>query len=150
MGYVLVGAWRRARQNYPKGTGVDKVSFSDIEKYGLHKFLAGLQTELRTNTYQCSAVRNVEIPKEKRGGYRILGIPAIKDRVVQMAVKILIEPLWEADFIDTSYGFRPKRGAKGAVKQIKKNLYGGHQFSLRCRFVEILRYNPPRQTFHNA
>ena len=126
--YVLVEAWRRVRQNYSKGTGVDKVSFSDIEKYGLHKFLTELQTELRTNTYQCSAVRNVEIPKEKKGEYRILGIPTIKDRVVQMAVKMLIEPLWEADFIDTSYGFRPKRGAKDAIKQIKKNLYEGHQF----------------------
>src|SRR5680860_1324093 len=90
--YVLVEAWRRVRQNYSKGTGVDKVSFSDIEKYGLHKFLSELQTELRTGTYQCSAVRNVEIPKEKKGEYRILGIPTIKDRVVQMAVKMLIEP----------------------------------------------------------
>jgi group II intron reverse transcriptase/maturase len=126
--YVLVEAWRRVRQNYSKGTGVDKVSFSDIENYGLHKFLSELQTELRTGTYQCSAVRNVEIPKEKKGEYRILGIPTIKDRVVQMAVKMLIEPLWEADFIDTSYGFRPNRGAKDAVRQIKKNLYEGHRF----------------------
>ncbi|MCD6577689.1 MAG: group II intron reverse transcriptase/maturase [Anaerolineaceae bacterium] len=126
--YVLVESYRRVRQNYSKGTGVDKVSFSDIEKYGLHKFLTEIQTELRTNTYQCSAVRNVEIPKEKKGEFRMLGIPTIKDRVVQMAVKMLIEPLWEADFIDTSYGFRPKRGAKDAVKQIKKNLYDGHQF----------------------
>ena len=126
--YVLVESWRRVRQNYTKGTGVDKVSFSDIEKYGLRKFLTELQTELRTNTYRSSPVRNVEIPKEKKGEYRMLGIPTIKDRVVQMAVKMLIEPLWEADFIDTSYGFRPKRGAKDAVKQIKKNLYEGHQF----------------------
>ncbi len=126
--YVLVEAWRRVRQDYPKGTGVDKVSFSEIEKYGLHKFLSELQTELRTGTYQCSAVRRVEIPKEKKGEYRILGIPTIKDRVAQMAVKMLIEPLWEADFIDSSYGFRPKRGAKDAIKQIKKNLYEGHQF----------------------
>lgn len=128
MDYVLVESWRRVRQNYSKGTGVDKVSFSDIDKYGLHKFLSELQSELRTNTYQSSAVRNVEIPKEKKGEYRILGIPTIKDRVVQMAVKMLIEPMWEADFIDTSYGFRPKRGAKDAIKQIKKNLYDGHQF----------------------
>jgi len=126
--YVLIESYRRVKQNYSKGTGVDKVSFSDIEKYGLHKFLTEIQTELRTNTYQCSPVRNVEIPKEKKGEFRMLGIPTTKDRVVQMAVKMLIEPLWEADFIDTSYGFRPKRGAKDAVKQIKKNLYDGHQF----------------------
>ncbi|VAX24157.1 Retron-type RNA-directed DNA polymerase [hydrothermal vent metagenome] len=126
--YVLVESWRRVKQNYSKGAGVDKVSFSDIENYGLHRFLTELQTELRTNTYQCSPVRNVEIPKEKKGEFRMLGIPTIKDRIVQMAVKMLIEPLWEADFIETSYGFRPKRGAKDAIKQIKKNLYDGHQF----------------------
>ena len=126
--YVLVESYRRVKQNYSKGTGVDKVTFSDIEKSGLHKFLTEIQTELHTNTYQCSPVRNVEIPKEKKGEFRMLGIPTIKDRVVQMAVKMLIEPLWEADFIDTSYGFRPKRGAKDAIKQIKKNLYDGHQF----------------------
>jgi group II intron reverse transcriptase/maturase len=126
--YVLVEAYRRVKQNYSKGTGVDNVSFSDIENYGLHNFLSELQTELHTNTYQCSPVRNVEIPKEKKGEFRILGIPTIKDRVAQMAVKMLIEPLWEADFIDTSYGFRPKRGAKDAVKKIKKNLYDGYQF----------------------
>jgi len=126
--YVLVESYRRVKQNYSKGTGVDKVSFSDIEKYGIHKFLTEIQTELRTNTYRCSPVRNVEIPKEKKGEFRMLGIPTIKDRVVQMAVKMLIEPLWEADFIDTSYGFRPKRGAKDAIKQIRKNLYDGHQF----------------------
>ena len=126
--YVLVESYRRVKQNYSKGTGVDKMRFSDIANYGEHKFLSELQTELRTNAYQCSPVRNVEIPKEKKGEYRILGIPTIRDRVVQMAVKMLIEPLWESDFIDTSYGFRPKRGAKDAIKQIKKNLYEGHQF----------------------
>ena len=126
--YVLVESYRRVKQNYSKGTGVDKVSFSDIEKYGLHEFLTELQAELRTNTYRCSPVRNVEIPKEKKGEFRMLGIPTIKDRVVQMAVKMLIEPLWEADFIDTSYGFRPKRGAKDAIKQVKENLFEGHQF----------------------
>lgn len=126
--YVLVEAYRRVKQNYSEGRGVDGVSFSDIEKEGLHGFLTELQAELRTNTYRCSPVRQVEIPKEKKGEYRILGIPTIKDRIVQMAVKMLIEPLWEADFIGTSYGFRPKRGAKDAIKQIKQNLYEGYQF----------------------
>ena len=57
-----------------------------------------------------------------------MGIPTIRDRVVQMAVKMLIEPLWEADFCDSSYGFRPKRGAKEAIKAVKQNIYAGHQF----------------------
>lgn len=90
--YVLVESYRRVKQNYSKGTGVDKVRFSDIENKGLHKFLTEIQTELRTNTYQCSPVRNVEIPKEKKGEFRMLGIPTIKDRVVQMAVKMLLNP----------------------------------------------------------
>lgn len=64
--YVLVEAYRRVKQNYSKGTGVDNVRFADIEKKGLHKFLTALQAELRTNTYQCSPVRQVEIPKEKK------------------------------------------------------------------------------------
>jgi len=126
--YVLAESYRRVKQNYSKGTGVDGVSFADIETQGVSKFLSGLQTELRTGTYRCQAVRQVEIPKEKKGDFRMLGIPTIKDRVAQMAVKMLIEPLWEADFIDTSYGFRPNRGAKDAIKQIKQNIYDGHYF----------------------
>ncbi len=126
--YVIEESYRRVKENYSEGTGVDKMSFSDIEEYGEPKFLNELQTELRTNTYRCKAVRQVEMPKEKKGGFRMLGIPTIKDRVAQMAVKMLIGPLWEADFIDTSYGFRPKRGAHGAVKQIKQNIYEGYHF----------------------
>jgi retron-type reverse transcriptase len=64
--YVLVEAWRRVRQNYSKGTGVDKVSFSDIEKYGLHKFLTELQTELRTGTYQCPQYGMLKSPKKRK------------------------------------------------------------------------------------
>ena len=123
--YVLVEAWRRVKQNYSKGTGVDKMRFSDIENYGLHKFLSELQTELRTNTYQCSAVRNVEIPKEKKGEYRILGIPTIKDRVVQMAVKMLIEPIWEADFIDTLMDFGPTEEPRMRLSKSRRTCMRG-------------------------
>ena len=126
--YVLIESYRRVKQGHSKGRGIDKLSFSDIEDYGLHRFLTELQTELRSKTYHSSPVKRVEIPKEKKGECRTLGIPTIRDRVVQMAVKMVIEPLWEADFIPTSYGFRPKNGAKCAVKQIKKNLYEGYQF----------------------
>jgi len=83
---------------------------------------------LVNRTYRSKAVRQVLIPKEKKGDFRKLGIPTIRDRVVQMAVKMLIEPLWEADFCVTSYGFRPKRSAKEAIKQVKQNIYDGHQF----------------------
>ena len=126
--YFLIESYNRVKKDHPKGRGVDEVSFADIEDYGVHQYLSEIQTELRTGTYRCSPIRRVEIPKEKRGEYRILGIPTIKDRIVQMAVKMVIEPLWESDFIPSSYGFRPKRGARDAIKQIKQNIYAGHQF----------------------
>jgi group II intron reverse transcriptase/maturase len=126
--YTLIEAYRRVRSNYSKGVGVDNQSFDDIEKQGLSTFLLEIQQDLQSHTYKSKAVRQELIPKEKEGEFRTLGIPTIRDRVVQMAVKMLIEPLWEADFESTSYGFRPKRGAKDAIKQVKRNIYDGHQF----------------------
>ena len=127
-GVTLIEAYRRVKSNYSKGVGVDKVSFEEIEKVGLKAYLTQLQQDLQNKTYRSSAVKQVLIPKEKKGDYRKLGIPTIRDRIAQMAVKMVIEPLWEADFHDTSYGFRPKRSARDAVKQIKQNIYDGHQF----------------------
>lgn len=126
--YVLVESWRRVKQSYAKGTGVDRQSFTDIEKQGLHRFLLSLQKELREKTYRSQPVRRVLIPKGDKGTMRPLGIPTIKDRVVQMAVKLVMEPLWEADFISTSYGFRPKKSAHDAIRQIKSNIYEGYKF----------------------
>ena len=125
---TLEEAYARVKSNYSKGVGVDNQSIEDIEKKGIKPYLESIQKELESHTYRSQAVRQVLIPKEKKGEFRKLGIPTILDRVVQMAVKILIEPLWEADFCNTSYGFRPKRGAKDAIKQVKQNIYEGHQF----------------------
>ncbi len=116
--HTLIEAYRRVRSNYSKGVGVDNQSFDAIEKQGIHIFLGEIQQDLQGRTYRSQAVKQQLIPKEKKGDFRALGIPTIRDRVVQMAVKLLIEPLWEADFENTSYGFRPKRGAKGAIKQV--------------------------------
>ena len=127
-GQTLSEAYRRVRQNYSKGVGVDNQGFDDVEKKGLNTFLADIGQELENRTYKSQAVRQVLIPKEKKGDFRKLGIPTIRDRVVQMAVKMLIEPLWEADFCETSHGFRLKRSAKEAIKQVKQNIYAGHQF----------------------
>lgn len=127
-GYILLTAYHRVKANYSKGMGVDGQSFETIEKTGLDVFLRGIQQDLQRGAYRCSPVRQVQIPKEKKGEYRKLGIPTIRDRVVQMAVKMVIEPLWECDFCETSYGFRPKRGAREAIRQIKDNIYAGHKF----------------------
>ncbi|WP_234859050.1 group II intron reverse transcriptase/maturase [Aquimarina aquimarini] len=125
---TIIEAYRRVKSNYSKGVGVDGQSFEDIEKQGLKTFLEHIQQDLVQWIYKSKAVKQVLIPKEKKGDFRKLGIPTIRDRVVQMAVKLLIEPLWESEFCNTSYGFRPKRGAKQAIKQVKQNIYDRHQF----------------------
>lgn len=99
------------------GGGVDKVSIDDVKAYGEDKLLCEISEELRTEKYRCKPVRRTYIPKAD-GRKRALGIPTIKDRIVQMAAKIVIEPVFEADFQPCSYGFRPKRSAKQAMDRI--------------------------------
>lgn len=118
--YFLRESYKRLRAN--KGSaGIDGVSFSQIEKEGLDEFLSNIKEEIETETYKPSAVKRVYIPKAN-GKLRPLGIPTIKDRVVQMSCKLVIESIFEADFQPCSYGFRPKRSAEGAIKEIHQNL----------------------------
>jgi RNA-directed DNA polymerase len=101
-------------------------TFDSIEERegGAEKYLEEVAGELKRKEYKPQAVRRVYIPKPA-GGKRPLGIPVIKDRVVQMAVKIVIEPIFEADFQDNSYGFRPKRNAHQAVEDVRNHLFQG-------------------------
>lgn len=122
--HVLREAYRRCRQN-GGSPGIDKQTFKDIEKKGLVSFLEDIKKELENRTYKPSMVLRVYIPKAN-GKKRPLGIPTIKDRVVQMACKMVIEPIFEADFEDCSYGFRPKKSAKDAVSKIKELLKQGY------------------------
>ena len=124
---VLSSAYRIARAN--KGAaGVDGVSFEDIEASagGVEGFVEEIHESLRTKSYRPSAVRRVWIPKPD-GRKRPLGIPTIRDRVIQTASLLVIEPIFEADFMDCSYGFRPKRSAHDALKQVREHLKGGLQ-----------------------
>jgi RNA-directed DNA polymerase len=97
--------------------GIDGVTFAAIEEAGVEAFLAELRDELVTRTYRPLRNRRVEIPKGG-GKVRVLGIPAIRDRVVQGALKLILEPIFEADFHDGSFGYRPKRTAQQAVDRV--------------------------------
>lgn len=120
---ILRVAWYYVKEN--KGSaGIDDLTIKEIEALGVQEFLNDIADQLRKKTYQPKAVKRVYIPKAN-GQKRPLGIPTVRDRVVQTAVKLVIEPIFEADFQDFSYGFRPKRSANQAIKEIYKYLNFG-------------------------
>ena len=123
---VLEEAWRRVRSNRGSA-GVDEQTLADIEAKGVTEFLEGIRAALGAGRYRPSPVRRRYIPKAD-GKLRALGIPTIRDRVVQMATKLVIEPIFEADFLATSHGFRPKRGARQALEAVRVGGNQGHNF----------------------
>ena len=123
---ILEESWRRVKAN-GGAAGVDKMSIEQVREYGEQRFLCELQQELCSGSYRVNHVRRVHIPKPGQPGRtRPLGIPTVKDRVAQMAVKLVIEPLFEADFHPCSYGFRPKRTPRMALSDIVSSLKRGH------------------------
>src|ERR1700693_850364 len=121
---ILAHAYALAK-SHQGAPGVDGQSFWGIESQGLEEWLSGVREDLRAKTYQPQAVRRVMIPKPG-GGERPLGIPTIRDRVVQAAAKIVLEPIFEADFEDGAYGYRPRRSAIDAVKETHRLLCRGY------------------------
>ena len=117
---VLWRAWAEVRANRGR-PGVDGVSIEDIERHGVEDFLGELAADLKAQSYRPQPVLRIEIPKPD-GRKRPLGIPTVRDRVVQQACKIVIEPLFEANFLPCSYGYRPKRSAGQAVLAVKEVL----------------------------
>src|SRR5712664_2677552 len=120
---TLRAAYAVAKQN-DGAPGIDGVTFEAIEAAGVEAFLAQLRDELVSRTYRPLRNRRVEIPKGE-GKVRVLGIPPIRDRVVQGALKHILEPIFEADFHDGSYGYRPKRTAHEAIDRVAQAIVQG-------------------------
>ena len=116
-GDVLQEAWRRVKRNRGSA-GVDAQTIAEVERLGVQDFLKELQTELRAGKYRPKAVLRRYIPKAD-GRKRPLGIPTVRDRVVQAAARLVLEPIFEADFCENSWGFRPKRSATGALEALR-------------------------------
>src|SRR6266496_3264362 len=114
---VLWEAWERVRRNRG-AAGVDRLTLAEVEIYGVERLLGELQADLRQDRYRPAPVRRVAIPKPG-GGVRPLGIPTVRDRVVQQAARLVLEPIFEADFLDASFGFRPRRSALAACERLR-------------------------------
>jgi RNA-directed DNA polymerase len=139
-GDVLWEAWERVRVNRG-AAGVDRVTLAYVqEEYGARRLVAELEQDLREGTYRPAPARRVDIPKPD-GSKRPLGIPTVRDRVAQQAAKIVLEPIFEADFLPCSYGFRPKRSATQAMERLRTGFIEGCQhvaeFDIRSFFGEI-------------
>ncbi|MDO5582374.1 MAG: reverse transcriptase domain-containing protein, partial [Planctomycetia bacterium] len=120
---VLTSAWNIVLRN-DGGPGIDRKTLDEIKKTGPGALLLEIQKELKSKTYRPEPVKRVHIPKGN-GKTRPLGIPTIKDRIVQQATLLILEPIFEQDFLDCSYGFRPGRSAHQALDEIEKNLKMG-------------------------
>src|ERR1700722_19039073 len=139
-GDVLWEAWCRVRANRG-AAGVDRVTLAFVqEEYGVQRLLAELQADLREGTYRPAPARRADIPKPD-GSKRPLGIPTARDRVAQQAAKIVLEPVFEADFLPCSFGFRPGRSATMAMERLRTGFIAGCQFvaefDIRNFFGEI-------------
>jgi RNA-directed DNA polymerase len=124
---VLQRAWQQVRENRGSA-GVDRITIAQIEASGVEAFLGELEVELREQRYRPRPARRVYIPKPGRSERRPLGIPSVKDRVCQTAAKLILEPIFEADFRGCSFGFRPKRSAHQALDEIKREVMRGRRW----------------------
>src|ERR687885_225038 len=138
---ILRHAYALARAN-GGAPGVDGVSFEAIEAMGLEGWLARLREDLVAKTYRPQPVRRVMIPKPG-GGERPLGIPTIRDRVVQTAAKLVLEPIFEADLDPSAYGYRPGRGGGDAIKEVHRLVWPGDTGGGGAQLFGHLHTNPP-------
>ena len=124
---VLERAWGQVRRNRG-AAGIDGVTLAEVERYGVDRLLDELAAELREGSYRVQPSRRVWIPKPGRTEQRPLSIPAVRDRIVQAALKLAVEPVFEADFLPCSFGFRPKRAAHDALQVLIDEAWRGRRW----------------------
>ena len=134
-GDVLWEAWERVLRNRG-AAGVDRITLAEVQEYGVRRMLSELAADLRAGIYCPAPVRRVQIPKPD-GGRRPLGIPTVRDRVAQQAVKLVLEPIFEAQFSDVSYGFRPRRSATQAMERLRVGFIKGFTFVVEFDIVNF-------------
>ena len=132
---ILGEAWKRVRANRG-AAGVDGLTLAEVEVYGVERLFAELQEDLRTGRYRPAPVRRRVIPKPD-GGRRPLGIPTVRDRIVQQAAKIVLEPIFEADFSEWSYGYRPRRSATDAAERIRISFIEGYRWAVEFDITDF-------------
>ena len=123
---VLEWAWGQVRANRG-AAGIDRQTIAEVERYGVRRLLEGLARDLRNGSYRPLAARRVFIPKPGGGERRPLSIPAVRDRVVQAAWKTVIEPIFEADMLECSFGFRPRRSTHDALQALLDGAWDGRR-----------------------
>jgi RNA-directed DNA polymerase len=134
-GDVLWEAWKRVRTNRG-AAGVDKQTLAEVEALGVQRLLDGLADDLKAGCYRPAPARRVDIPKPA-GGKRPLGIPTVRDRVVQQAAKLVLEPIFEADFLPVSFGYRPKRSATDALEAIRVAFPDGYVWAVEFDIADF-------------
>src|SRR6516225_8390831 len=144
---VLERAWELVRANRG-AAGIDKQTIADVERYGIARLLDELAADLQEGKWRPLPARRVFIAKPGRGELRPLSIPAVRDRIVQSAARIVVEPIFEADMLECSFGFRPRRSAHDALQVLVDEAWGGRRWVLESGGAGVGRptmLTPPRR-----
>ena len=146
---VLERAWELVRANRG-AAGIDKQTIADVERYGVTRLLDELAADLKEGRWRPLPARRVFVPKPGRDELRPLSIPAVRDRIVQAAARIVAEPIFEADFLPCSFGFRPKRSQHDALQVLVDEAWGGRRWVLESDVANCLEPSSHCQRVHGG